>query len=134
MLPDPFNSFINNLHNLLNSCSLIREKISGIYLSTTPLPAYPFIVINFNKASNSGNYLKYAYSIDFDVAVFFRDQDQLNSTYIAESINNLLKLENFRSANYKVIGLQKQEINLVKSKDTLTSKLNINYLSSIRQK
>ena len=134
MLSAPLNSFLNNLYNLITSSHLIKEKINAVYLSINQEPVYPFIFINLNKASNSGNHLKYSYSIDFDISIFFRQKDFLNSVNIEEYITQLIQTQNFATDHYKIIGIKKQEINLIKSKDTLTSKLNINYLSSIRQK
>jgi hypothetical protein len=128
------NSFLTNVYDILDRTAEIKNFVSGVYLSINPNPIYPFIFININKAINQSNCFKYAYSIDFDISLFYRDRHPDKALKLAESINKLVASSNFTFSEYKILGLQKQNVLLSKSEDTLTTKLAINYLSFIRQK
>jgi hypothetical protein len=129
---EPINNFLNNVYSLINSSDGIKYAVKGVYISINQNPLYPFIFININKATDRGNFIKYAYNIDFNVSIFFREKHPQNAFTLAYSINEILSVNNFAILEYKIVGLQKQDIVLSRSEDTLTTKLNINYLSYIR--
>jgi hypothetical protein len=130
----PLSSFLNKVYCIINEDREIKNTTQGVYLSINPKPTYPFIFISINKTLDQSNLVKYAYSIDLDVSIFFQEKAPSNAVVIANYIDLILKIENFSIDEYKVLGLKKQDIALSKSLDALTQKLSINYLSFIRQK
>jgi hypothetical protein len=131
---EPLNSFLNKIYSIIDEDEEIKNSVKGVYLSINPKPEYPFIFISINKTLDQSNLVKYAYSIDFDVALFFREKAPQKALTIASYIDSILKIENFALNEYKILGLKKQDIVLCKSQDALTTKLSINYLGFIRQK
>jgi hypothetical protein len=131
---EPLNNFLNKVYCIINDDREVKSATQGVYLSINPKPIYPFIFININKTLDQGNLIKYAYNVDFDVSLFFRDRSPSKAIATANHIDSILIIENFSISEYKVLGLKKQNIAFSKSQDTLTTKLSINYLSFIRQK
>ena len=131
---EPLKSFLNKVYGIIDEAEEIKDTVKGVYLSINPKPIYPFVFININKTLNVSNLVKYAYSIDFDVSLFFREKAPQKALTLANCIDSILKIENFAINEYKVLGLKKQDITLSKSQDAFTTKLSINYLGLIRQK
>jgi hypothetical protein len=131
---DQLNHFLNKIYHLINSSEKIKEQIQGVYLSINPNPAYPFIFINITKIDAANNNVKYEYEAEIEISIFYRDKDAPKYLKIADIINKELDIENFISAEYKVLGLKKQYFSFTKSQDAITGKLTINYLGRIREK
>ena len=130
----PVNDFLDKIYNLIETSKAIRQEVEGVYLSINPNPLYPFVFIKICQIDDFSNYIKYRYELKLDILIFFRDKHTQKYLKIADMINQALDIKNFTLCDYKVLGLKKQNIIFDKSNDALTTKLTINYLTTIREK
>ena len=131
MLENPVRIFLETILLKIKNNQKIKSIVSDIYLTRCINPIYPFIFINFNKATDYTQLKSKQYLIDFDISIAYRQQ-QNNFLQLTSYIEESLKIENFKLDEYKVLGLRKQHSIDTTSQDTLTSKFSINYLAFIR--
>jgi hypothetical protein len=131
---EPINSFVRQVYKIIDNDQVIKQSTKGVYLSINQNPEYPFVYVKINQIISQLHHIKYGYNIDFDISIFYRDKNICEPLKLGNLIDSLLQIKNFHIAEYKIIGLQKQSFLIDKSQDTVTNKLNINYLSFIRQK
>ena len=134
MSTSSLNFFLDALYNTLTNNQDLKNDNCQIYMNTNTNPVYPFISIKINQISDHPSAKSYGWQINFCIAIFFRQNSPQHSLQIAEKIDEALSEKFFESPKYKVISMQKQNGLFCKSKDGITSKFVINYLSFIRQK
>ena len=115
---------------MLKEDAVIKEKLSGIYLSIQQDAKYPFGLINFTEVRDFSKYLHARYELEFEICLFSRDKSQSKLLSISDHVESILTSE-MEFEEFKIVSLRKQKAEWIRGQDILTTKLAIKYKALI---
>jgi hypothetical protein len=122
------------IYKTLTSNRELRTKVDKIYLASTQETKYPFLLIKIVSVKNLSKPNFGIYEVHFEISAFARDKTQGILMSLADSINQALIFKDEDLEEYIIAGLNLTNVEFTQGQDLITTKLNIEYKTLLKQK